>query len=76
MGNSLFVLTLILILFCNECRGLAAVHSYDSTLCHRDVKSFNFLGRLCLDSAHCRCVSSFVALVLLACASIDLWMTR
>lgn len=25
-------------------RGLAAVHSYDNTLCHRDVKSFNFLG--------------------------------
>eukprot|EP00600_Ochromonadales_sp_CCMP1393_P010984 CAMPEP_0175000894 /NCGR_PEP_ID=MMETSP0005-20121125/2839_1 /TAXON_ID=420556 /ORGANISM="Ochromonas sp., Strain CCMP1393" /LENGTH=1630 /DNA_ID=CAMNT_0016255735 /DNA_START=161 /DNA_END=5053 /DNA_ORIENTATION=- len=24
-------------------RGLAAVHAYDPTLCHRDVKSFNFL---------------------------------
>ena len=26
-----------------NCRGLAAVHSYDRSLCHRDVKSFNFL---------------------------------
>ena len=25
-------------------RGLAAVHAYDSSMCHRDVKSFNFLG--------------------------------
>lgn len=25
-------------------RGLAAVHSYSSSICHRDVKSFNFLG--------------------------------
>jgi hypothetical protein len=41
------VLTLILIISFYEHRGLAAVHSYDSTLCHRDVKSFNFLGKLC-----------------------------
>lgn len=31
---------------CTVCRGLAAVHAYDSSLCHRDVKSFNFLGTL------------------------------
>lgn len=24
-------------------RGLAALHAYDPTLCHRDIKSFNFL---------------------------------
>jgi hypothetical protein len=52
------VLTLILIISFHEYRGLAAVHSYDSTLCHRDVKSFNFLGKLCLDSAHCHCVQA------------------
>lgn len=26
-------------------RGLAAVHNFDPSLCHRDVKSFNFLGK-------------------------------
>ncbi len=26
-------------------RGIAAIHSYDSSVCHRDVKSFNFLGK-------------------------------
>eukprot|EP01035_Chromulina_nebulosa_P031097 gene31097-41424_t len=26
------------------CRGLAALHAYSSDLCHRDIKSFNFLG--------------------------------
>ncbi len=26
-----------------NCRGLAAVHAYDKDICHRDVKSFNFL---------------------------------
>lgn len=25
-------------------RGLAGVHALDSSICHRDVKSFNFLG--------------------------------
>ena len=26
------------------CRGLAALHAYSADLCHRDIKSFNFLG--------------------------------
>lgn len=26
------------------CRGLAALHAYSTDLCHRDIKSFNFLG--------------------------------
>lgn len=30
---------------CVFCRGLAAVHALNPTLCHRDVKSFNFLGK-------------------------------
>lgn len=25
-------------------KGLQALHNYSPTLCHRDVKSFNFLG--------------------------------
>lgn len=27
-------------------RGLEALHNFSSTLCHRDIKSFNFLGKL------------------------------
>ena len=26
------------------CRGLTALHAYSADLCHRDIKSFNFLG--------------------------------
>lgn len=26
-------------------KGLAALHAYNPALCHRDIKSFNFLGR-------------------------------
>jgi hypothetical protein len=60
------VLTLILIISFHEYRGLAAVHSYDSTLCHRDVKSFNFLGKLCRLLAHA-CVVIPVCLPVPSC---------
>ena len=29
------------------CKGVQALHSFSAELCHRDIKSFNFLGLYC-----------------------------